>query len=121
MLSLRADWETELSRLVHSEEEAAELEEQVGRLEKEYFDAARALSSARREAARRLSELVEEQLADLAMAKARFEVSFSEALEPTERGLDEVEFLFSANPGEEPRPLARIASGGELSRLALAV
>jgi len=121
LLSLRAAWETELSRLVHSEEEAAELEEQVGDLEKAYFDAARALSSARREAARRLSELVEEQLGDLAMAKARFQVSFSEAPEPTERGLDEVEFRFSANPGEEPRPLVRIASGGELSRLALAV
>jgi DNA repair protein RecN (Recombination protein N) len=79
------------------------------------------LSAARREAARRLQAAMEVELADLALAKARFEVRLLPLDEPGGRGLERVEFYLSPNPGEEPKPLARIASGGELSRIMLAL
>ena len=86
---------------------------------------ARALSAARRGAARQFSRALEQQLGDLALEKCRFEVRFNQA-ELAEaqwgpHGVDEAEFYVSPNPGEEPRPLARIVSGGELSRIMLAL
>ena len=71
-----------------------------------------------------MARSIEAELADLAMVKARFEVRLATADSDgqwTERGLDQVEFFLSANLGEEPRPLARIVSGGELSRVMLAL
>jgi DNA repair protein RecN (Recombination protein N) len=62
---------------------------------------------------------VVEQLKDLAMDRARFEVAFARDENGGPEGTDRAEFLFSANPGQPPRPLARIASGGEISRLML--
>jgi DNA repair protein RecN (Recombination protein N) len=82
---------------------------------------AETLSFARRIAARRLAEAVQGELKDLAMPNARFEVRLVALEAPGQKGLEKVEFLLSANPGEEPRPLARIASGGELSRIMLAI
>lgn len=100
------------------------------------------LSAARREAAQRLAVAVERELGDLRMARARFETRITwngdpagafvpsvldPGLDPDERyafdpsGLDEVEFLLAANPGEPPKPLARVASGGETSRIMLAL
>jgi DNA repair protein RecN (Recombination protein N) len=91
------------------------------------------LSTARREAAQRLERSVEENLADLRMEEARFRVDFrwGESEEGAEvdgqrysfdaTGLDKVEFLISANVGEPPKPMAKIASGGETSRLMLAL
>jgi len=81
---------------------------------------ARALSERRKALAERLSALVEEELKTLGMAQCRFRVSFSETQLLT-TGLDRVEFLISPNPGEGFKPLAKIASGGELSRLTLAL
>ena len=87
-----------------------------------YDRAARALSEKRREAAIRLSAAVRRELAELAMEKAKFGV----VLEPEEervsaRGRERAEIVFSGNPGEPERPLAKIASGGELSRVQLAI
>jgi len=79
------------------------------------------LSRRRREAAARLQAAVERELQELAMPKARFEVRLTGLEEPGVRGLERGEFLLSPNPGEEAKPLARIASGGELSRLMLAL
>jgi DNA repair protein RecN (Recombination protein N) len=98
-------------------------EELKARLEKAanvYRDAAARLSAARRESARKLEKKIEGELASLAMERARFRAAFSEA-GWSARGFDAIEFLFSANAGEEPKPLDRIASGGELSRVALAL
>ena len=90
-----------------------------------YAGLARTLSGRRRAAAADLARAVEGGLGELAMERTRFEVVFLEAAEGesawTERGVDRVEFYFSANPGEDVRPLARIASGGELSRVMLAL
>ena len=90
-----------------------------------YAGLARTLSGRRRAAVGDLARAVEGGLGELAMERTRFEVVFLEAAEGesawTERGVDRVEFYFSANPGEDVRPLARIASGGELSRVMLAL
>jgi DNA repair protein RecN (Recombination protein N) len=117
----------ELDALGTPEEQERTLEERRGRAEAAYLERARALSKRRRAAARELRKRVQAELAQLAMEKTRFEVAFTPAAEDgavdpsewTERGLERAEFLLSPNPGEELRPLARIASGGELSRIML--
>jgi DNA repair protein RecN (Recombination protein N) len=90
-----------------------------------YLEAARALSAERHRAAPRFCTGLEGQLAQLAMARTRVEVRFDDlpatSEQGTARGLDEAEFYVSPNPGEDLRPLARIVSGGELSRLMLAL
>ena len=95
-----------------------------------YFDKASELSRKRRSAARDLQKKVESELAQLAMERTRFRVQFEPDLPPadatdssswSERGLEQAEFLLSPNPGEDLRPLARIASGGEMSRILLAL
>jgi len=123
----------ELGNLVHSEERQAELREQENALLGELAEVGRALSEARRSAADRLSALVERELSELGMERARFIVTQTwredasgvpisgkrYAFSPT--GLDELEFLIAPNPGEDPKPLASSASGGETSRLMLAL
>lgn len=91
----------------------------------QYLDRARALSAARRTAADRFASALEGSLSELAMGRTQFAVRFEPppATEDgwTAAGFDRAEFLVSPNPGEELRPLARIASGGELSRVMLAL
>ncbi len=88
-----------------------------------FADAAIALSAARRDAAERLRDAVSAELPPLRLDKARFFVDVAELPEPawTANGIDQVRFLIATNPGQEPGPLARVASGGELSRLMLAM
>jgi DNA repair protein RecN (Recombination protein N) len=123
MLAFRETAARELARLEHHAEAMAADARRAQELQGELLAAAAALGRARRAAAERLAGLVQRELRTLGMERARFAVAV-EALPPEEvtpRGLDRVEFRFSANPGEELRPLARIASGGELSRTMLAV
>jgi DNA repair protein RecN (Recombination protein N) len=120
---------SELQALLSPEQEQQRLEERRERAAAAYLQRARALSKRRRSVARDLVRRVQGELAELAMEKTRFEVLFTpadpeaalEASAWTEAGLERAEFLLSPNPGEELRPLARIASGGELSRLMLAL
>ena len=90
-----------------------------------YLDVARQLSEARRTAAVTFGAALEAGLAELAMSRTRFEVRFNRTELPPdawgERGIDQAEFFVSPNPGEDLRPLARIVSGGELSRVMLAL
>ncbi len=88
-----------------------------------YLEAARALSKERKRAALDIERSMENELRDLAMAQASFEVVFQklEKDKGTALGLEKVEFFLTANPGEAPRPLSRVASGGELSRIMLAL
>jgi len=86
----------------------------------ELLSAANELSALRENKAVEFSSLIETQLHELALESARFSVSMREK-EPDQTGLDDAEFLFTANPGEPLRPLAKIASGGEVSRLMLAI
>ncbi|MBE3573945.1 MAG: DNA repair protein RecN [Firmicutes bacterium] len=124
----------ELEDLRHFDENLAASQAEVERLRQEWLHLALQLSEARREAARRLEAALSRELPDLALASARLlvQVSYEEdagglpgpdgrRLRPGSHGVDSVEFLFTANPGEPPRPLGRVASGGELSRLMLAL
>ncbi len=79
------------------------------------------LSRRRREAAQELEARIIEQLADLDMAKVRLNIAVSSQTKLNSRGMDEVRFLISTNPGEPLKPLSKIASGGELSRIMLAI
>lgn len=97
------------------------LQKQLAAARQRLQEAGEALSRCRREAARRLRQAVEGELKGLAMAKACFEVRLTPLPEAGRRGLERGEFLIAPNPGEEPKPLARIASGGELSRIMLAL
>src|SRR6185369_3149643 len=92
----------------------------IAELAAEYESAAAQLTARRTEAARDLARRVETELAALAMPKTRVEIRVVPAAW-SEHGSDAVEFLISPNPGEEPKPLDKIASGGELSRVALAL
>jgi DNA repair protein RecN (Recombination protein N) len=111
--------------LTQTAESVEGLESALAEARARYHKDAQELSNARRDAASRFSSELERLLGELAMAHARFEVRFN--ADPlteelwTERGIDQAEFFLSPNPGEEVRPLARIVSGGELSRVMLAL
>ena len=123
----------ELDQISHSEERIEALEAQQSTYLRRIGHLAQALSAKRQAAAKTLATAVERQLADLSMAGARFAVDF--ATEPDENGayvgeerlvfdhngIDKAEFLMSANPGEPLKPMAKVASGGETSRLMLAL
>lgn len=106
-------------------ERVDDLERELTTATTRFLAAARELSTKRRAAARHFSGHIEALLAELAMARTRFEVRFLEGELPagqwSERGVDQAEFYVSPNPGEDLRPLARIVSGGELSRIMLAL
>ena len=106
-------------------EQAGDLERRLAVATREFLESARVLSSRRRTAAVTFAAALEALLAELAMARTRFEVRFNPGELPAERwgerGVDEAEFFVSPNPGEDLRPLARIVSGGELSRVMLAL
>jgi DNA repair protein RecN (Recombination protein N) len=121
VLQYRAEIETELASLNLGEAELEELRENAARLQREYFHSADKLSQSRQALAKKFAREVEKQLQTLAMERARFEVHFESEQSGGAHGNDRVEFLLSANPGQPPRPLARIASGGEISRVMLAL
>jgi DNA repair protein RecN (Recombination protein N) len=110
----------QISTLENAGERRAELREVIQKLSESYRASALRLRALRTKAAKRLEKHVESELAELAMRGTTFRVGLKEA-EPSESGLDAVEFLVSANVGEELRPLDKVASGGELSRIALAL
>ena len=106
-------------------EEANELQKRLDAAAAIFLERARKLSRSRRAAAKPFAREIETLLADLAMARTRFEVRFNQS-EPgpegwNERGVDQAGFFLSPNVGEDVRPLARIVSGGELSRVMLAL
>lgn len=117
-------------RLKSERAELSNIEDALDRRQKEeraararYREAAEALSQLRRSAAGRFSAAVEKELGALAMEKARFRVALAPAGEdnPRASGLETASFLFAPNPGEPEKSLEKIASGGELSRLELAI
>jgi DNA repair protein RecN (Recombination protein N) len=114
----------ELHDLEHATERVATIERELTIARAAYLEAATALSKARRVAAAEFSRALEQALGELAMNRTRCAVRFSADEGEThwsERGIEEGEFYISPNPGEDLRPLARIASGGELSRVMLAL
>ncbi|HEV8581938.1 MAG TPA: DNA repair protein RecN [Thermoanaerobaculia bacterium] len=134
VLARRAEIEIELAELEGDAENRDELEGKVAAALTEYRQAALALSQARAAWGAALVERIQGELKDLGLGRARLAVSLErrrragsplvlggEEVELGRDGVDQVVFLFAPNPGEDPRPLARIASGGELSRIHLAL
>ena len=133
ILAFAEEAQRELDAVVNSSASLAQLEKELAGIEQELAEKALELSAARREVAREAAAEIGRRLALLNMPHARFEVAFSVEEDPegiecggrrlavSRKGIDRVEFLFSANPGESLKPLARIASGGEMSRVALAI
>lgn len=123
----RADeMEKELDRISRIEEDAEHLGREEIRMRASLEERAQVLSERRRQGALGLRESMEEEIRSLRMDPAQFEILFrpsgdTETREIGRRGWDDVEFLLSTNVGEEPKPLHRIASGGELSRIILAM
>lgn len=113
--------ERELSEIENYDEDIAALEKEIAALEKELGKKAAALTELRRAAAKDLSSAIEEQLFALGMPKAQLAIRVEPAADYGPRGRDEVAMFFSANPGEAEKPLQKVASGGELSRIALAI
>lgn len=113
----------QLAAWEHSDEDLETLQRQDSLLQQQYRQLAERLSTQRRKAATELAQQINLQIAELGMSSARLTVALSlaESDTPSAHGQESVEFLVSTNPGQEPRPLIRIASGGELSRISLAI
>jgi DNA repair protein RecN (Recombination protein N) len=113
----------ELHDLEHAEERGEELEKAVAEAESRYRQAAGKLSEGRGQAAGRFSKDVTAAMEGLGMPGGQFQarVGKSSSDDPRAVGLDDIEFLISANPGQDLKPLSRVASGGELSRMSLAI
>ena len=134
LLQTKQEYEKELQQLHDQETLLSEKEAQYNDEVESLVEISTALSKRRRKVATKLSKEIEKELASVGMKKSRFVVEFEysepeegeEALEedrplPGPDGQDKVQFLLSSNPGEEPRSLARVASGGELSRIMLSL
>ena len=134
ILRMQAQAQAELEALDRGEGELPELERAFETAREQVWQAAGALSMERRKVAKRFKRDVEKELKSLGMPQTVFEVKFLEREEKADEppfnvggkkisalGTDEIEFYFSPNPGEPPKPIAKIASGGELSRLMLAI
>ncbi|MGD8539668.1 MAG: DNA repair protein RecN [Candidatus Aminicenantes bacterium] len=118
----------EYAELTTSREKLEDLDEEIGSTFRNYAQNAQKLASLRKNSARGLEKRIEKEIGYLGMKKARFKIAISSStpeithihdLQST--GTENVEFLLSTNPGEDPRPLRKIASGGELSRIMLAL
>jgi len=113
----------ELNQYTHGEQNLEQLEKEVKILEQQYFDAAQKQRTLRSEHAQNLEKKVAEQLALMDMKSVHFSVSLSplEKHKATQHGIDAIEFLISTNPGQPAKPINKVASGGELSRISLAI
>ena len=118
--ALLASWKQELAKLDAAADLAA-LEAAEKKEADAYLAEARALSKARTKAAPQLAKAVTQAMQGLGMQGGRFEVSVQKADQPAQSGLDEIAFLVAGHAGSTPRPVGKVASGGELSRIALAI
>ncbi|WP_346795825.1 DNA repair protein RecN [Halomonas sp. Bachu 37] len=121
LCELHARLQHEYQQLEESDQDIEALSSQAAALREQWREQAARISATRQRAAKRLGKEVQQQLGFLAMDKARFEVEIQSREKAAPDGLDQVQFLISANPGQPARPLAKVASGGELSRISLAI
>ena len=121
ILKYYKDKKKELKSLKEADNNNQQLEKEVSQLEKQYLQQANKLSELRKDIARKLEKEAMAELNDLAMDDIRFKVSFEKPSDYSINGIDRIEFLISPNPGSALRPLQKIASGGELSRIMLAL
>ncbi|MBN1685805.1 MAG: DNA repair protein RecN [Spirochaetales bacterium] len=127
VIDYAADCETKLTRLTNWEDEKKSLTSEIAALEKDVVARARDISDKRKSTAEKLSIEIQRNLVNLGMPKAEFRIEIGKKLSDSGKpvcgpwGMDSPEFLISANPGEVPKPLRKIASGGEMSRIMLAI
>ncbi len=120
VLLFKQEIDEKLGAFISDEERLSELEKQVKPLERKVLDLAKGLSEERKKVSTELKKSIEKELGSLGMKKTTFQAQV-ENLPLSAKGMDRVEFLISPNIGEEVKPLAKIASGGELSRIMLAM
>ncbi|MDQ7956676.1 MAG: DNA repair protein RecN [Pseudomonadota bacterium] len=118
--ALLAGWRAELQTL-DAQSDLAALEAREQAAQQAFMKAARAVSKARQQAAPRLSAAVTQAMQGLGMQGGRFEVNLQSMPQPGRAGLEEAVFLVAGHAGSTPRPIGKVASGGELSRIALAI
>ena len=112
--------EDRLRQIETSDERERELNAELAAARERYLDLARTLHKERVRAAKKFEQAVEKGIAEVAIDNARFQVQVNDSVDTAgQKGIDHTEFYFSANVGEEVKPLARVASGGEASRLML--
>lgn len=123
LLPTQAELTAEFERLEALEASLENIEARLAQAEKAFRSACAKLTTARRAAAKELNERVSALMQTLGMPGGQFRVDLAPlaAESAGQHGADEIEFLVSANPGQPPRPLAKVASGGELSRISLAI
>ncbi|MCD6008582.1 DNA repair protein RecN [Halomonas sp. IOP_31] len=121
LTALHARLRDELAALEGGDHDLDALTADMAEVREHYRTQARTIGEARRQAATAFAEEVQAQLGFLAMGKARFEAEVDTRVSPQPDGMETVHFLISANPGQPPRPLTKVASGGELSRISLAI
>lgn len=124
LLARQTRIQSELEELANIEERTQDLQQQVSKAYQDAWALGRKLSEARQAVTKKLEERITAELGHLMMDKSRFHVGLTAAPEVEQagpHGLDQIEFTFCANPGESLQSLARVASGGELSRLMLAM
>ena len=121
--ALMADLRDQLARFENSDTELEQLKANDGLLREQFLKLAKDVSKQRRSAAKKLDKAVNAQLKNLGMPHAELSVTLTESTSehPSQQGLESVEFLVSTNPGQPPKPLIKVASGGELSRISLAI
>ena len=131
MLSYCKESKSKLEQLLKENEDLGSTEKELEKLRKSVIDSGKKLTQSRAKAGTKLSALVKKELADLGITNGKFDIDISSIditnteqfnLEAGSRsGFDHIEFMFSSNPGEELKPLRKIASGGEISRIMLAL
>ncbi|HBQ86305.1 MAG TPA: DNA repair protein RecN [Syntrophomonas sp.] len=121
ILALLANLKSEREELDVSEGRQARLAKELEQSRSRYLDAAQKVTVLRKQAAGHLEKVMQHELSQLNMPQVQFAVAVNPASRPGPRGMDEVEFTFSPNPGQPLLPVAQIASGGEISRFILAL
>lgn len=111
--------EQELFQLQNREALMQKVEQEVLQLEKSYYEISKQLSNTRKQVAQEMEHRLKQELIQLSLPNVQFAIHFQQLDKPDRSGIDQIEFMFSANPGEPLRPLAKVASGGELSRIML--
>ncbi len=121
LITIREELQSNLAKINRNEDEEAELEKQLTKQKELAWQLAGQLSEQRKKSAKSFSEKVKSSLSELGMEAATFKVNVEQLESLRPYGMDKLKFLFNANRGGKPEPIDRIASGGELSRLMLAI
>jgi len=121
LIQTHEEIKNELDYLRDSEASIIKIEEKINEYKKLYDERAKELTNARIKASKKLSKLVSEAMAELGMTGGVFDIEIKSIEGHSKHGNEEINFLISANPGQKPKPLTKIASGGELSRMSLAI